>query len=138
MATKDIKQNSLVKALSHCSLRELPEKDNGERFWVTALALVRKSDGSESYVYSVKSQDLTNRITVDFGNISSIREIVEYYPITYLNSAYVPKFKTAKKEERITYLSRYVKNVAMLEEKTTKELDKLIVAIAVKRQLNEK
>ena len=60
---KNIKETSLVGALSYFLLRDLPEKDNGENIWVKALALVKKKDGSESYVYVAKDpKTLDNKI----------------------------------------------------------------------------
>ena len=131
------KKDSLISALSYFLLRELPEKDNGENVWIKALALVKKKDGTESYVYVVKdAETLENVIAKDFGTSSAIFEIVEYYPFSFLKSSYVPTFKNQKKEDRIKYLTRYNKN-KNYSEMTLKELDKEIVRVGVEKQLIE-
>lgn len=131
------KNESLISALSYFMLRELPEKDNGENVWIKALALVKKKDGSESYVYMVKdANNLENVIAKDFGSSSAIFEIVECYPFSFLKSSYVPTFKTQKKEDRIKYLSRYDKNKDY-SEMTLKELDKEVLRVGIEKQLKE-
>ena len=118
-------------------LKELPEKDNGENIWVKALALVKKRDGSESYVYVAKNKiTLENNIVKDFGSSSAIFEIVEYYPFSFLKSSYVPSFKTQKKEDRIKYLQRY-DNSKDYSKKTLKELDFEIIRVAIEKQIEE-
>lgn len=135
---KDWKNESLIDALSYCALRDLPEKDNGEDFWLRAVALVRKADGSESYIYVEKSlADLTNRTIKDWGSISPIREIVEYYPFSFLKAQFMPKFKTQKKEERIKYLTTYDKKEGEWESKSLKELDLEVIKRAARRQLEQ-
>lgn len=129
------KSNSLIQALQYTSLRELPQINKKNEMWVNALALVKKADGTESYVYVVKDGSLNDRIVADFGNISSIKEIVEYYPIEYLNQSYIPKFKTQKKEERIKFLSLWGYNDSDLTKKSVKELDRLVLSCSVKQQL---
>lgn len=129
---KDIKNESLIDALQYCELRKLPEIDNKEDFWIKALALVKKMDGTECFVCVEKDNNLENRIIKDFGTVSAIREIKEYYPYSFLKAMYLPKFKTPKKEERIEYLGKV--GILCNDTMTLKELDKLVLITAVKRQ----
>lgn len=132
---KESKKESLIKAMSFFLLKELPEVDNGENIWIKALALVKKRDGSEAYVYVVKdSKTLENKIAKDFGSGAQIVETVEYYPFSFLKSGYMPTFKTAKKEDRIKYLNKYDKNTNY-SDMTLKELEREIIRLAVARQL---
>ena len=134
---KDIKNESLIKALSYFLLKDLPDVDNGENIWIKSLALVRKCDGSESYVYVVKdSETLQNRIAKDFGGVARISEIIEFYPFSYLKSGYVPNFNGKKKEERVKYLMTY-DNRKNYAEMTLKELDREIIRVGIEKQLND-
>lgn len=134
---KDIKNESLIKALSHFLLKDLPDVDTGENIWIKSLALVRKCDGSESYVYVVKdSETLQNRIAKDFGGVSRISEIIEFYPFSYLKSGYMPTFKGTKKEDRIKYLQLY-NNKKDYSDMTLKELDKEVIRVGIAKQLND-
>lgn len=134
---KNIKNESLIAALSYFLLKDLPEKDNGENIWIKALALVKKCDGSESYVYVVKDyKTLENNISKDFGTSCQIAEVIEYHPFSYLKSGYVPTFKRTKKEDRIKYLQLY-NNKKDYSEMTLKELDKEVIRVGIEKQLND-
>ena len=128
-------EKSLVSAIAYCSLRELPEKDNGEDIWVEALAKVKKADGTQNFVYVRKNKDGENVIAKDFGSISIIREIIEYYPFNYLKPKFIPTFKANKKEDRLYYLQKINKDKDF-SKMTVKELDKEILKVAINNQLN--
>lgn len=133
---RNIKEDSKLKALAYCGLRELPEVEDKEHFWLRAVALVKKVDGSENYVYVEKDLNtLEPRMIKDFGAIAMVHETVEYYPYSYLKEQYMPKFKTAKKEERIKYLTTYDKS-ADFSEYTLKELDKEVMRRAARKQMD--
>lgn len=133
MNTNKKTQESLINALAYCGLRDVPDIEDGENVWVKALAKVLKADGREYYVYVEKTDDGENRIVKDFGSIARIIKTLEYYPFSYLKGAYVPKFKTPKKDERIAYLKKYGVN-KNLDDVTLKELDKLIINVGIQRQ----
>lgn len=134
---KDSKTESLVAALSFFLLKELPDSDDGENIWIKALALAKKRDGSESYVYVVKDKDtLENRVAKDFGAISQIVEIIEYYPFSFLNAAYIPEFNGNKKDDRIKYLMAY-DNSKDYSAMTLKELNKEVIRVGIVKQLND-
>lgn len=131
-----IKEESKLKALAFCGLRELPEKEDGENLWLRALALVKKIDGSHNYVYcEVDFETLKPKMIKDFGNIAMIHEVVEYYPYSYLKAQYMPTFKTQKKDERIAYLTAYDKG-ADFSGLTLKELDKEVMRRAAMKQMD--
>jgi hypothetical protein len=131
---KDILRESLIDALSWASLRELPEKDNGENIWIRALALVSKRDGSKAYVALVKGKDGEDRIIRDFGSVSMIVKIEEIYAFEYLDSSYLPTFDSKKKEDKIKWLSMQRPEVNY-EEMSAKELNKAILHVAMQNQL---
>lgn len=131
---KDILRESLIDALSWASLRELPEKDNGENIWIRALALVSKRDGSKAYVALVKGKNGEDRIIRDFGSVSMIVKIEEVYAFEYLDSSYLPTFDSKKKEDKIKWLSMQRPEVNY-EEMSSKELNKAILHVAMQNQL---
>ena len=132
---KTVKEKSLLQALAYCNLRSLPAVEDKEHFWLRALALVKKIDGSENYVYVEKDlATLKPKMIKDFGNIAMIHEFVEYYPYSYLKSQFMPVFKTQKKDERISYLTAYDKSLDY-SGYTLKELDKEVMRRAAKKQL---
>jgi hypothetical protein len=131
---KDILRESLIDALSWASLRELPEKDNGENIWIRALALVSKRDGSKAYVALVKGKNGEDRIIRDFGSVSVIVKIEEIYAFEYLDSSYLPTFDSKKKEDKIKWLSMQRPEVNY-EEMSSKELNKAILHVAMQNQL---
>lgn len=127
---------SLMDALQYCSLRSLPEVEDGESVWVQALAKVAKRDGTFSYVLVEKnSKDGSNKIIKDFGSVSIIADFLEFYPITYLLPEFVPEFDSNRKEPRNNYL-RKNRGDEDYSEYTVKELNKLIVCTAIQMQLN--
>lgn len=98
-------QESLVDALSYCSLRDIPNVDNGEGYWLEALAKVAKSDGSHAYVFVERDlETLEPTIRKDFGSISSIAFVEEYYPFEYLREEFMTKLPN--KEAKVAYLSQ--------------------------------
>lgn len=134
MVTTD--KNSLMDALQYCSLRSLPEVEDGESVWVQALAKVAKRDGTFSYVLVEKDcSDGSNKIIKDFGSISIIVKFVEFYPITYLLPEFVPEFDNNRKEPRENYLRKH-RGEDDYDKYTVKELNKLIVLSAMERQLH--
>jgi len=133
---KNKSEESLLDALQYCSLRVLPEPDDKENVWIRAIAKIAKADGQMYYAYVEKDDKLQNKIIKDFGPISALVRVVEYYPFSYLNPAFMPKFKGNKKEERIAYLTRYNKDLDY-SNYSVKELDKLIMLGAIKKQMEQ-
>jgi hypothetical protein len=128
---------TLIDAMSYCSLRELPEVDNGTDLWIRALAKVAKSDGSFSYVYVIKDPDtLDNKVKKDFGTVSAIIKYLEYYPFYYLDARLMPTFDGNTKAERIEYLNKLDPS-ADHSKKTLKELNREVVRIVMKYQLEK-
>ena len=131
---KNYKEQTLMECLKWCGVPSLPEKDDKENIWIKAIALVAKSDGSESYCVLGKDANLENRIIKDFGATSIIRVIKEVYPYHFLSAVYMPEFKGKGKEERINWLAKHgVKED--LSELSVKELNKRVVLKAIQKQI---
>lgn len=136
---KNKSEESLLDALQYCSLRKLPEVEDGENVWIRAIAKIAKADGQMYYAYVEKDDKMQNKIVKDFGPISALVRVVEYYPFSYLKPAFMPKFKGKSKEgkeERIAYLTRYDKDLN-LDGLSVKELDKMIMLGAIKKQMEQ-
>lgn len=127
---------SLIKALSYCSLRDLPGLDCGEDVWIKALALVTKTDGSNCYVAVEKDpKTLNNRVKKDFGSTGAIVEYNAFYPYLYLSQEYMPKFHDKTKDARVKYLSSIRPNIRW-NQYSLKELNDAVLGIAIESQLN--
>jgi predicted aldo/keto reductase-like oxidoreductase len=135
MATKK-EQETLIDALSFYGLRDLPDEDTKEHLWIRALGKVQKADGTISYVGMSRNDKLEEVISKDFGSISVIRKIIAVYPFEFLDSSYLPKFKTKSKEERIKHL-KYEGVNANFDDMSLKDLDKLVYHQAMKTQLSQ-
>jgi hypothetical protein len=133
---KDYKEKSLIDVLSYCDLRDLPEADKKEYVWVRAVALVEKRDGTLNYAVAKANAIGDYAITKDFGSISSIVTVKQYFPYEFLDATFLPDFKGAKKEDRINWL---VKNGVNKDfsSMTAKDLDKECTNFAIKQQLNK-
>jgi hypothetical protein len=129
-------RESLLKALSYCSLRELPELDNGEDVWIKALALVTKNNGRDYFVAIEKDpKSLLNRVKKDFGDTGTIVEYKGIYPYLYLSSEYMPKFHDKTKDARVKYLASIKPNISWTQY-SLKELNDAILGMAIESQLN--
>lgn len=127
---------SLIKALSACSLRELPEIEDGETIWIKALALVEKVTGEECFIELTKDCDtLSNRVTRDFGGTGAIFKYKSIHPYLYLSSSYMPSFNDRTKDSRIAYLERMRPDIDW-SSKGFKELNSAIIGVAIKLQLD--
>ena len=124
--------------LEFCKLASLPEVEDGKSVWINAIAKTKKLDGNYYYCYVERDRDGKPSVVRDFGAVSAIIEYVEYYPIIYLNPAYL--FKAKKDEEGNQRLVEYLKKEGVnLEWETAdrKTLDKENIKVAIRRQLAE-
>ena len=130
-------RESLIKALSYCSLREIPEADSGEDVWIKALALVTKSDGNDYYVSVEKdAKTLINRVKKDFGPTGAIVKYREFYPYLYLSSEYMPKFPDKSKETKVKYLEERIPDVNWAK-RSVKDINDAIIGLAITAQLKD-
>ena len=122
--------------LAFCKLSQLPEKEDGKSVWVSAVCRTKKNDGCYYYCYVERGKDGKPKIMRDFGAVRTIVKMEEFYPIVYLDSSYVKKFK--KDEEGTASLIEYLKSIGVkidFENATRKDLDKENIKIAIQKQL---
>ena len=131
-------EQSMFDCLAFCKLSQLPEKEDGKSVWVNAIAKTRKNDGCYYYCYVERGKDGKPKIMRDFGAVRTIVKMEEFYPILYLDSSYVKKFK--KDEEGTALLVEYLKSEGVkidFENANRKDLDKENIKIAIQRQLTD-
>ena len=131
-------EKSLFDCLAFCKLSQLPEKEDGKSVWVNAIAKTRKNDGCYYYCYVERDKDGKPKIMRDFGAVRTIVKMEEFYPIVYLDSSYVKKFK--KDDEGTASLIEYLKSIGVkidFENATRKDLDKESIKIAIQKQLSD-
>lgn len=130
---RDILRESLIDALSYCSVRELPPESNGEDVYIRAIALTSKRNGSKGYAVLDKDKNGNDKVVKDFGDVSQIAKIDKVYPVLYLDSSYIPDIK--KKEDKVRWVQLQNGN-PLCEEMSIKELNKEILRLAIRNQLN--
>lgn len=83
----NIKEISLRKALEATACRELPKafNENGVEFWIRAIALVRKRNGTQSYCLVEHRADGMLQYTQDFGLPSPIFGLISIHPYIMLD-----------------------------------------------------
>ncbi len=129
-------EKSLFSCCEWCKVATLPETWDKKSIFITAICKTRKNDGCYYYAYCEKDKQGKNKIIRDFGPARAIVEIVEYFPLLYLESSYVRKFK--KDDEGTTQLIEYLKKEGVVmdyENCERKDLDRAKIAIAIQRQL---
>ena len=133
---KNIKDETLVEALSFCGVRELPEEHKGKTVWIKAIGLVSKVDGSQSYVYLERGELGASSVKKDFGTLSPIAKIDKIYPYLYLSEDEVPKFSKEDKGEKNSWLIARGYKEEELSTRTPQQINKLVIDECVKDALN--
>lgn len=129
-------EQSMYDALEYCNLATLPEIADGKSVWCNAIAKTKKVDGNHYYCYVEIDLDGKPRIIKDFGTCVAIVRFEEFYPIHYLEPTYIRKFakNDEANEKMIEYLMEHGIHDAM-HASTRKELDKMNIRVAIKKQL---
>ena len=131
-------EQSLYDCLQYCKVAKLPESWDKKSVWVTSIARVLKNDGNRYYCYCERDKEGKPKIVKDFGACRAIIEIEEHFPLIYLDSSYLRKFK--KDEEGTKMLVQYLKSTGVVidyENADRKALDKENIKIAIQKQLAE-
>lgn len=131
-------EQSMFDVLQYCKIATLPEPHDKKSVWLTAICRTRKNDLGTYYAYCERGIDGKPNIIRDFGPCRAIVEIEEYFPILYLDSSYVIKFKRDKEGTKrlISYLKDNGANLDW-DNVDRKELDKENIKIAIQRQLQD-
>lgn len=134
----DKEKQSLMECLAWCSLKELPNEDEGKEVYIAAVIKVLKADATVSYAVVKRDIDGTDKIIKDFGSCAVIREVLGKYPYKYLNAEYMPKLKDFTRKSMVNYLARTMQKTAdEFDGNTDKELFNILVARAMEKQLKK-
>lgn len=96
----NIKEDSLKRALTAKRLSELPKQfreENGE-YWLEAIILTRKRDGSQSYVAGKRKADGKIIYTADYGTMSPIAALISVHPYLYLDKKRYMPYETIEQK----------------------------------------
>ena len=135
-----LEQETLTAVLQFTGCTELPDALKEGDIYVRAIAKVKKANNHETMCVIVNDGEGNPIIKKDFGSISMIKEIVEIYPLSVLESDSIPDFR--KKKDIVSFLvslgetESHVENLASSkEDKDKAALKALIYKHCIKLQI---
>ena len=99
-----LEKESLTAVLQFTGCTALPAALKEGDIYVRAIAKVKKANNHETMCVIVNDGTGKPIIKKDFGSISMIKEIVEIYPLSVLESDSIPDFR--KKKDIVSFLVR--------------------------------
>lgn len=99
-----IEKETITAVLQFTGCTELPAALKEGDIYVRAIAKVKKANNHETMCVIVNDGTGNPIIKKDFGSISMIKEIVEIYPLSVLESDSIPYFR--KKKDIVNFLVR--------------------------------
>ena len=99
-----LEKETLTEVLQFTGCTELPAAIKEGDIYVRAIAKVKKANNHETMCVIVNDGTGNPIIKKDFGSISMIKEIVEIYPLSVLESDSIPDFR--KKKDIVSFLVR--------------------------------
>lgn len=97
-----LEKETLTAVLQFTGCTELPSALKEGDIYVRAIAKVKKANNHETMCVIVNDGEGNPIIKKDFGSISMIKEIVEIYPLSVLESDSIPDFR--KKKDIVRFL----------------------------------
>ena len=97
-----LERENLTAVLQFTGCTELPAALKEGDIYVRAIAKVKKANNHETMCVIVNDGTGNPIIKKDFGSISMIKEIVEIYPLSVLESDSIPYFR--KKKDIVNFL----------------------------------
>ena len=91
-----LEKETLTAVLQFTGCTELPAALKEGDIYVRAIAKVKKANNHETMCVIVNDGEGNPIIKKDFGSISMIKEIVEIYPLSVLESDSIPDFRSKK------------------------------------------
>lgn len=91
-----IEKETLTAVLQFTGCTELPAALKEGDIYVRAIAKVKKANNHETMCVIVNDGEGNPIIKKDFGSISMIKEILEIYPLSVLESDSIPDFRSKK------------------------------------------
>lgn len=116
-----IEKETLTAVLQFTGCTELPVALKEGDIYVRAIAKVKKANNHETMCVIVNDGTGKPIIKKDFGSISMIKEIVEIYPLSVLESDSIPDFR--KKKDIVSFLVRLGETESHVEKLASSKAD---------------
>ena len=116
-----LEKETLTDVLQFTGGTELPAALKEGDIYVRAIAKVKKANNHETMCVIVNDGEGNPIIKKDFGSISMIKEIVEIYPLSVLESDSIPDFR--KKKDIVSFLVRLGETESHVEELASSKAD---------------
>lgn len=137
-------EQSLKEALFYLSITELPPRQLQEdlsKFWIEAIALVQKRDGTKSYTLAKRSSFGRIRHIKDFGTSSQIVNLLAVHPIKTIDTRIIAAEPSIKKQCLEQLIYNYgdapIDTNTLTEEQINEALMDYIYRDAIKREESE-
>lgn len=114
-------KETLTAVLQFTGCTELPSALKEGDIYVRAIAKVKKANNHETMCVIVNDGEGNPIIKKDFGSISMIKEIVEIYPLSVLESDSIPDFR--KKKDIVSFLVRLGETESNVEQLAASKSD---------------
>ena len=116
-----LEKETLTAVLQFTGCTELPVALKEGDIYVRAIAKVKKANNHETMCVIVNDGTGKPIIKKDFGSISMIKEIVEIYPLSVLESDSIPDFR--KKKDIVSFLVRLGETESHVEKLASSKAD---------------
>ena len=116
-----LERETLTAVLQFTGCTELPAALKEGDIYVRAIAKVKKANNHETMCVIVNDGEGNPIIKKDFGSISMIKEIVEIYPLSVLESDSIPDFR--KKKDIVSFLVRLGETESNVEQLAASKAD---------------
>lgn len=116
-----LEKETLTDVLQFTGCTELPAAIKEGDIYVRAIAKVKKANNHETMCVIVNDGTGNPIIKKDFGSISMIKEIVDIYPLSVLESDSIPDFR--KKKDIVSFLVRLGETESHVEKLASSKAD---------------
>ena len=116
-----LEKETLTAVLQFTGCTELPAALKEGDIYVRAIAKVKKANNHETMCVIVNDGEGNPIIKKDFGSISMIKEIVEIYPLSVLESDSIPDFRS--KKNIVSFLVRLGETESHVEKLASSKAD---------------
>ena len=116
-----LEKETITAVLQFTGCTELPAALKEGDIYVRAIAKVKKANNHETMCVIVNDGEGNPIIKKDFGSISMIKEIVEIYPLSVLESDSIPDFRS--KKNIVSFLVNLGENESYVEQLAVSKSD---------------
>lgn len=116
-----LEKETLTAVLQFTGCTELPAALKESDIYVRAIAKVKKANNHETMCVIVNDGEGNPIIKKDFGSISMIKEILEIYPLSVLESDSIPDFRS--KKNIVSFLVRLGETESHVEKLASSKAD---------------